>query len=398
MKNLQRITGFHTGDPLRIQRRILNPQWGQSLGPVTLSVKQGDRELIVRPGQRFTPGPASSGGQSPLGLDPVVSFVYFDLPPEETSQFRSGEPFSYHILSEGSCLESGHLIAGDPVSPTNTALPGQSGYALTTSYTTYADACQTVTGRMAMIIDGFLDAILGNYRQLKVWDEHVRRRADNPLRLQLTYENINKFTPIEIFDGRNNPVSSSSLVGFDYRNGNFAIAGDDGHQDYFVTYTFNFFPESVLRMFIMQSVMELNFIGGGAGGGYLTHYKTLEETPETWDGLVVAGAAAKAWRRLATDLSLWRNWLIFDGDLGEGIQPPTGAVAQQQASEASQYYHTMFETYGASTKFDKFIAPPTIYHTIFATTGYGQFGPYVVGNQVTGGKFRGMVINRGWSY
>jgi hypothetical protein len=188
------------------------------------------------------------------------------------------------------------------------------------------------------------------------------------------------------------------LADFDYRDGNFSVNGDDGNQDFFVTYTFNFFPESVLVMFVKQTILELNFVGVNGGAGYVTNYTDINELPETWLGLVALGVAAKAWKKLATDISIWRNWLIFDGDSGEGIQAPTGAAAQQVADNASTYYSQLFSELAASTKYEKFLAQPTIYYQIFATSGFGSWGPYVMGNRVVDGTFRGMVINKGWSY
>jgi len=191
---------------------------------------------------------------------------------------------------------------------------------------------------------------------------------------------------------------SFDQVDFDFRNGNFAVLGDDGNQDYFCTYTFNFFPEPILRMFMEQTVLEINFVGAGAGGGYLTYYTTLEETPKTWDGLIALGAAAKAWKRLATNGVIWRNWLIFSGDVGEGVEAPGGAAAQAAANDASQYYQQMFDSYAAATKFDKYVALPTEYFEIFATTGFGMFGPFGTGNQLWSSKFRGLTVNKGFQY
>jgi hypothetical protein len=273
------------------------------------------------------------------------------------------------------------------------------------SYSTYADACVTVGGRAALIIDGFLDAILGDYRQLRVWDEHARRTANDPLKLRLTYEYLNQYTTPEIYDGQNKEVDFN-LVNFDFRNGLFSVADDDGNQDYFVTYTFNFFPETILRMYMQQTVLIMNFVGAGAGGGYLTNYTTLEETPASWDGLIALGAAALAWKRLATNGVLWRNFLIFDGDVGEGgssgggIQSPGGAAAMQAANDASTYYQGLFDAYAAATKFDRFVIPPTEYWQVFSTTGFGSYGHMGVGtgNQIWEGKFRGLTVNKSFSY
>lgn len=306
-----------------------------------------------------------------------------------------------------------------PIMPVSPALPlpipGDAGYPTPCegipempvcaehAYSTYADACVTVGGRAALIIDGFLDAILGDYRQLKVWDEHARRKANNPLLLQLTYEYINHFTTPEIYNGKNQEIDPS-LVNFDFRNGMFSVANDDGNQDYFVTYTFNFFPEPILRMYMQQTVLIMNFVGAGAGGGYITNYTSLEQTPASWDGLIALGAAALAWKRLATNGVLWRNFLIFDGDVGEGgssgggIQSPGGQAALQAAGDAATYYQGLFDSYAAATKYDRFVIPPTEAWEVFATTGFGSYGHIGTGNQVWSSKFRGLTVNKAYQY
>lgn len=265
------------------------------------------------------------------------------------------------------------------------------------AYSTYSDAVVTVGGRAALIIDGFLDAILGDYRQLKVWDEHARRMANDPTQFRLTYEYINHFTIPEIYDGQNNQVDFSEVL-FDFRNGSFSVLTDDGTQDYFCTYTFNFFPEPILRMYMQQTVLNINFVGVGAGGGYLTNYTSLEETPASWDGLIALGAAALAWKRLATNGVLWRNWLIFEGDVGEGVTAPGGQAAQAAANDAATWYQGMFDSYAAATKFDRFVIPPTEAWEIFATTGFGSYGMIGTQNQVWSSKFRGLTVNKSYQY
>ena len=288
-------------------------------------------------------------------------------------------------------------IPGDPGYPPSCIEPDPMPSCADHAYSTYADACVTVGGRASLIIDGFLDAILGDYRQLKVWDEHARRMANDPFKLRLTYEYINHFTTPEVYDGQNQLVDFS-LVNFDFRNGWFSVFNDDGNQDYFCTYTFNFFPETILRMYMQQTVLNINFVGVGAGGGYLTYYTTLESTPASWDGLIALGAAALAWKRLATNGVLWRNFLIFDGDVGEGIEAPGGAAAMQAANDAATYYQGLFDSYAAATKFDRFVIPPTEIWEVFATTGFGSYGNIGTQNQVWGSKFRGLTINKAYQY
>jgi hypothetical protein len=288
-------------------------------------------------------------------------------------------------------------MPGDPGYPPPCAeIPGMP-VCVDHAYSTYADVCVTVGGRASLIIDGFLDAILGDFRQLFVHDEHARRMANDPFEFRLTYEYLNRFMTPEIYDGYNNRIDFSEVT-FDFRNGRFSVASDDGNQDYFCSYSFNFFPEPILRMYMQQTVLNINFVGVGAGGGYLTSYTSLEQVPPSWDGLIALGAAALAWKRLATNGVIWRNWLIFSGDTGDGVEAPGGAAAQQAANDAAQWYQTMFDSYAAATKFDRYVIPPTEIWEVFATTGFGSYGHIGTGNQVWGGKFRGLTINKSYQY
>jgi hypothetical protein len=422
----QYIRDFVPGNALQIHRKGVNPGKPNPIVSAILQVISSDGHTLLN--RRVEPLKSRGATVPDEGLilntgmiEPFVVDFKFNLFANET-HLLSGSPHYVIRLNTSTKdynIETGLFVSNSPpvhvelldapvLSPPPPPLspppplppspiPGDSDYYSPKSYSTYADSCQTVSGRAMLIIDGFLDAILGDYRQLYVHDEHARRMANDPTKLRLTYEYLNKFTTPEIFDGGNNPISFD-LVDFDFRDGFFSVLSDDGAQDYFVTYTFNFFPETILRMYMQQTVLEMNFVGAGAGGGYITHYTSLEQTPPEWDGLIALGVAAKAWKRLATNGVLWRNWLIFDGDVGDGIVPPGGQAAMQAANDAAQFYQQMYDSYASATKFDKYIAFPTEIFEVFATTGWGRFGPFGTQNQFWGGKFRGLTINKTASY
>ena len=428
MIDVQYIRGFTAGNALQIHRKISNPEKPEPVISATLYVVSSTSGVLLEKTvqahlSRIDPPPDDGLILNPGNAEPFVVDFKINIFADETVHLLGTPDYIIKLstISNVYEVETGKFLTDDPVQlameahplvalladpaplpPPPVALPlpvpGDPRYISDTSYVTYSDACVTVGGRMALIIDGFLDSILGDYRQLRVHDEHGRRIATNPLKLRLTYEYLNKYTTPEIFDGNNEPISFD-LVDFDFRNGIFSVAGDDGRQDYFCSYTFNFFPEKILRMFCEQTVLEMNFVGAGAGGGFITHYTALEETPKTWDGLIALGAAAKAWKRLATQTVLWRNWLIFEGDVGEGVTAPGGAAAQQAANDAAQFYQVMYDTYAAATKFEKYVALPTDTWLIFANTGFGSWGPMGPGNQVvTNSKFRGLTINKSYTF
>jgi hypothetical protein len=423
---VQHIKDFVPGNAFQIHRKIVNPGKPNPITSVILQIIDSfGRELLTREVKSYNPRDASvpdegivlnTGDEAPFVVDFKINLLsdethiltenphyvirvntVADLYNVETGLFVSGKIKGYVEPFCPPLPPCDALLPPPPLSSLPLPVPGDPGYSSDKAYSTYADSCVTVGGRASLIIDGFLDAILGDYRQLFVHDEHARRMANDPCKLRLTYEYLNHFTTPEIHDGYNNPIDFCD-VDFDFRNGIFSVCSDDGNQDYFCTYTFNFFPEPILRMYMQQVVLIMNFVGAGAGGGYITNYTTLEETPATWDGLIALGAAAMAWKRLATNGVIWRNWLIFDGDVGDGITPPGGAAAQQAANDAAQYYQNMFDNYAAATKFDRYVIPPTEAWEIFATTGFGSYGMMGTGNQIWAGKFRGLTVNKSFTY
>jgi hypothetical protein len=424
---VQHIKDFVPGNAFQIHRKVVNPGRPTPVISATLQIiGSSGEELLSREVRGYQPRDISVPDEglviSSGDYEPFVVDFKINLFADET-HILSGNPHYNIRLTTATHLyniETGLFASGElssvqplysalppplPLSPpappcppiVTLPIPGDPGYCSETAYSTYADAVVTVGGRAQLIIDGFLDAILGDYRQLMVHDEHARRNANDPTRFRLTYEYLNHFTTPEIFDGQNNRVDFSE-VDFDFRNGMFSVLSDDGNQDYFCTYTFNFFPEPILRMYLQQTVLNINFVGVGAGGGYLTHYTSLDEVPASWDGLIAIGAAALAWKRLATNGVIWRNWLIFDGDVGDGIQAPGGQAAMQAANDAATYYQGLFDQYAAATKFDRYVIPPTEMWYIFATTGFGSYGPMGTQNQIWEGKFRGLTINKSFQF
>jgi hypothetical protein len=426
--DVQHIKDFVPGNALQIHRKVMNPGRPAPIISATLQILGSfGQELLSREVKSYQPQATSVPDEglvfNPGDREPFVVDFKINLFADET-HLLSGNPHYNIRLNTATQLynvETGLFVSGNPhgsiepfypalppplaTSPpsppsppiSNLPIPGDPGYYSETAYSTYADAVVTVGGRAQLIIDGFLDAILGDYRQLFVHDEHARRNANDPTKLRLTYEYINKYTTPQVYDGYNHEIDFSE-VNFDFRNGMFSVASDDGSQDYFCTYTFNFFPEPILRMYMQQTVLNINFVGAGAGGGYITHYTSLDEVPASWDGLVALGAAAMAWKRLATNGVIWRNWLIFSGDTGEGVEAPGGQAAMQAANDAATYYQGLFDQYAAATKFDRFVIPPTEAWFVFATTGFGSYGPLGTGNQIWEGKFRGLTINKSYQY
>ncbi len=236
-----------------------------------------------------------------------------------------------------------------------------------------ADPSETSSDRANRIIDDMVDGPLSEYRALRVWDEHARRTAEDPLLFRLTYRPFNTSFPLEVFDQHNNRVSPLNVTSYG-SEGTFSISTDDGNKDFFATYEFNYFPSELLLQFLQLSMAELN--ASADTSAYVTNY-TLESAPDYFDGPLAVGTLAKAFRKLSTDTMLWKNFLIW----------PNGDVAQQVAAATAQEYLAMFMELRLGAKRGKFIARPSQAYEAFRNTGFGGINAFT-------GKWRGLEVNK----
>lgn len=237
---------------------------------------------------------------------------------------------------------------------------------------TNAVRADTGSTRKDNLINYLLDNVLHEFRQLRVWDEHARRAGG--MRLGVCYSPSNPtFTP-QVFDGQNERVPDGE-VSFDFDSSTFTVVTDDGNEDFFVTYEFDLFPPKEIEAFIDWTLQEIN--ATAEQGTHVTTYSTLDQAPAFWDGIIVSGVAAKAFRRIATDNMMWKNWLIWvDGNNG-----------QQIAADSSAYFTTTYDELRRGAKRQNFLAKPTGVYDLFRNTGFGFI-------QAQSGKFRELRVNR----
>lgn len=368
MSQVTIIRNFVAGDDHEIKRRVTGLATGETVSAAEFEVKENVSDVTPTFSKSITVTDVPGTGQiEDNGATTLIAVLRFDLESADTTLLTAGTLFYYSIQvtigAETKTIETGRIIASEEFTDT-----------LETADTTTAPKSLLYPTRTANLIDGPLDAILHDFRQLKVWDEHVRRAGDDPLRLVSTFRNWNPTVPIEVIDGNNIEVSPANLL-INYQGGTLVVTTDDGDQDYFVTYTFNMFPEIDFYNFLYISLHEIN--SSAEVGTYLTGYATIEATPQHWDGPLVMGAIAKAFNRLATDGTLWKNWLVWQ----------EGNNGQQIAAQAAQYYQNSFDSLRNSVKRGHYLAGPTSTFDIFRNTGFGFAGPY-------SGKFRGLQVNR----
>jgi hypothetical protein len=355
----QHIEDVISGQPTKITRDVYGIPEGAQLLTANLQISPS---LNADPWDppidlQINPDPQPQGQITDNGANGVGTIV-FNLPATLDLQPKTGYTYRIYTAATGEdqpqLLEAGTLTprSADDLSPT-------------TAKHSHAEAAGEGTTRVRNLIDNYLDVILHEFRQLKVWDEHARRSANNPQLLYLTYQNLNPTVQAEVFNGQNEHLPQTHYT-IDHKNGTLRVHNDTGYDDYFVTYSFNYFPAPELQSLLELTLQELNLSGGqgGAPGGFLTYYTDINTAPAYWDAALVFGAASKAFRRLAVDSGLWKNYLIWVSDNN----------GPNLAREYADYYQAELDSIKSQLKRIFLIARPTIAFQAFRTRGWGAMG------------------------
>lgn len=214
--------------------------------------------------------------------------------------------------------------------------------------------------RTDRIINSYLDSILHDFRQLRVWEEHLRRSGDDGLTLRATYQNWNESAAPELYTGLNDQVLSANFT-VNFEAGTLTVNGDSGVDDYFATYEFNLFPANDLKNLIDLSLQEIN--ATVETGGHLTSYTDVDQAPEYYDAAITMGVAAKAFQRLARESNLWKNNLIW----------VDGQSAQGAVSTMATDFQRQFEALKVGVKKGRFLAKPGTLFNSFRGKGFLGF-------------------------
>lgn len=237
--------------------------------------------------------------------------------------------------------------------------------------TTSAAPADTGSALADTLIDGPIDSILDDFRQLCVWDERMQRVENQQFRV--TYRPFNELGVLEIYDGQHNKITSG--LTYNYDTGTVTISGDTGSTDYFLTYQANFFPANELYQIMIATVHAINGITP-SDTRYVTSFSGVDAVTTPFQGALIFGTVAQAFKRLALQSNLWKNRLIWaDGDAAAAL-----------ASEMASYYQDLFIASVEGAKRQPHLAGPTSTWKVFATTGLG----FSAGN----GKWRELRVNR----
>lgn len=369
---MQEILDLVIGNNYSFSRRIPAIPSGKSVLKAHFYVKEAFDSLTDILHLEITVNSSGVGQIEANGQSDGIAVLRFDLDKATTELFEFSE-YYYCIQIETDYIEGIRLIEEGKLTPLEKIT--QIGPAKITN----ADRTNIhLSDRVKKLIDVYLDSILNDFRQLRVWDELLRRSANDPKLLMATYRDWNRtFTP-QVFDSNNDPIHPDRLI-VDYKRGEISIKDDPGYETYFVTYEFNLFTDEHLLPLLELTLQEIN--ASSEPGTHVSDYPDIDSAPPNWDAPLVFGAASKAFRRIASDNAIWKNYLIWQ----------SGEQGSQLASDAASYYQSQFDTMKLGVKRARYIGKATLAYDVFRTIGFGQVSPY-------SGRFRGLRINRITSY
>lgn len=241
--------------------------------------------------------------------------------------------------------------------------------------TSTADVAATPSNVANQLIDGPIDAVLSEFRELQVWDEHARR-LQTPKLFRVTYRPINQLGFLEINSGQNERLDPADYT-VGYSTGEVTITPDTGAEDYFITYAMNLFPANDLYQLMNLTLQEINaFVPEGSK--QITKYSSIDTLPSIYYPALVYGTLAKCFSKLGYNSGLWKNRLIWaDGQAGADL-----------ANNYAGSYRDLFTQSASGPKKQAYLALPTTNYTIFEMQGMGNF--VATGSS----KFRGFRPNR----
>ena len=153
------------------------------------------------------------------------------------------------------------------------------------------------------------------------------------------------------------------------------------------TYNFDYFPSHVLYGFLKRAVSQIN-----AGPvGTMSQY-TLETCPEYWNGLIADYAYTYCLDKLILQYDIWKGRLVFA--IGpQGLADGNDNIISQLESQRNAAWDRINITINnPKFKAKEALAYPTQYY-IDGISPMGRY-PGLSGRGITGGKLRGLRINR----
>ena len=178
------------GMSYQINRRIEGSTPGSNVSSVTLAIRSSQTATTDIVTSSITSTVEDQGFITDTGSVSGIAKYTFNLTSADTNLLLVGKIYYYEIrtVTDNEGIVS---VETGSISPNSTFTNSQ------TADSTAANAAPaSASARVKTLIDTYLDTIIHDFRQLRVWDEHARRSSNDRQKLWLTYQNWNKaFTP-----------------------------------------------------------------------------------------------------------------------------------------------------------------------------------------------------------
>lgn len=241
---------------------------------------------------------------------------------------------------------------------------------------TYIPVANTGSTRKNTIMDGMISLRLEQFRQLKVHGEQINY-GENALQ-SIWYPWLAD-APISaernsLIVGEDPQAGTLSVIDAKFGKFNVSPALQRGETLY-ITYLFDYFPDTVVSALIDISVDIINAVEPG------TNYH-LEGAPEKWNGAIAEQVYVLALEKLIFDDLLWKSRLVFaDPD----------SVVSQLESAISGSRDRLTNLILPSLKKEPHISSPTwVYYDAIRMGVRSSYH----GQNIGYGKTRGMRVNR----
>lgn len=252
---------------------------------------------------------------------------------------------------------------------------------------TYLSTSSDKNERIVYLIDYLINPAIESFRQIMINYESGTFVGNKKFRF--TYQNWNEYFEPEVFLNNGSSILTNNHYTFDKVAGTITVDFDAQENDSLMaTYNFDYFPERILKGFILRTIGIINTAGQGSATDY-----TIDNAPTNWDGVISDLVVAMCMEKLLLDYDLWKGRLIFAMGADQTLDGMGGDAARSLETIKRNCEERAYKTIdNPSFKAPYSIAAPTKYYYRSLMLGSGpRVSPHGYGDY---GKLRGIVINK----
>ena len=252
---------------------------------------------------------------------------------------------------------------------------------------TYLNTSTDKNERIVYLIDYLLNPAIESFRQIMINYESGTFVGNKKFRF--TYQNWNEYFEPEVFLNNGSSILNNNNYQIDKVNGTITVDFDAVENDSLMaTYSFDYFPERILKGFILRTIGIINTAGQGSATDY-----TIDNAPTSWDGVISDLVVAMCMEKLLLDYDLWKGRLIFAAGADQTLDGNGGDSARSLETIKRNCEERAYKTIdNPSFKAPYTVSTPTKYYYRSLMLGSGpRVSPHGYGDY---GKMRGIVINK----